>query len=109
MSTGRSTGSRNSCLKLVLPKSLEEQVVDLLLGHPEWVGGFVTQHADGHGAPGSIASPAEQVRGRAERTVMEILVDADHARELVRHLQSELPNADIAWWLLPVLDAGSFA
>ena len=101
--------NHGACLKLVLPRSLEEQVIDHLLGHPEWVGAFVTQRADGHGAPGSIASPAEQVRGRAERTVMEILVDADHARELVRHLQTALPNADIAWWLLPVLDAGSFA
>lgn len=104
-----SAANRNACLKLLLPKSLEEQVIDHLLRHPEWVGTFVAQHADGHGAPGSIASNAEQVRGRAARVVIEILLDAAHADELVAHLKADLPGADIRWWLSPVLASGDFA
>lgn len=99
----------NACLKLVLPKSLEDQVIDHLLDHPEWVGPFITAPADGHGAPGSISSNAEQVRGRAARVVVEILVDGAHAVELVAHLKEALPNADISWWIVPVLARGDFS
>ena len=100
---------RNACLKLVLPKTLEEQVIDHLLGHPEWVGTFVALRAEGHGAPHSIATIAEQVRGRAERVAIEILLDANDALDLIEHLKTDLPNADIAWWLSPVLAAGDFS
>lgn len=101
--------TRNACLKLILPSALEEQVIDQLLRHPEWVGPFVAQEADGHGAPGSIASSAEKVRGRAARIVIEILLDGEHARLLVEQLRAELPNADIAWWITPVLASGDFS
>jgi hypothetical protein len=100
---------RNAFLKLVLPHSLEEQVVDHLLRHPEWVGGFTTYAVDGHGAPHGIASNVEQVRGRAGRVQMEILTsDADAARELVEHLKAEMPNADVVWWIGPVFASGDF-
>lgn len=101
--------NRNACLKLVLPKSLEEQVVDHLLRHPEWVGGFTAYAVDGHGSPHRVDSSAEQVRGRAGRVQMEILTgDADVARELVEHLKTDMPNADINWWIAPVLASGDF-
>jgi hypothetical protein len=101
--------NRNACLKLVLPRSLEEQVVDHLLQHPEWVGGFTTYGVDGHGAPHRIASDVEQVRGRAGRVQMEILTaDASLARELIEHLKADMPNADISWWIAPVLASGDF-
>jgi hypothetical protein len=99
---------RDACLRLVLPHSLEEQVVDLLLGHPEWVGGFTAYEVDGHGSPQAIASSAEQVRGRAGRVQIEILLAAEHASFLVDSLRAELPNADVAWWLGPVIAAGDF-
>jgi hypothetical protein len=102
--------TRNACLKLVLPKSLEEQVMDHLLRHPEWVSGFTAYAVDGHGSPHHIASSVEQVRGRAGRVQMEILTaDAGLARELVDHLKADMPNADISWWIAPVLASGDFA
>lgn len=100
---------QNASLKLILPSALEEQVIDHLLRHPEGVGPFLAYRADGHGRPGSIASSGEQVRGRAERVVVEILLDADRAPDLVAHLKAELPNADIAWWITPVLASGDFS
>lgn len=99
--------TRNACLNLVLPKALEEQVIDHLLEHPEWVGPFVTHPADGHGAPERIASDAERVRGRAQRVKIEILMAGDHARELVAHLRADMAGADIAWWISPVLESGT--
>ncbi len=99
----------SACLKLVLPASLEEQVVDHLLRHPEWTGGFTAYAVDGHGSPHRIAGNAEEVRGRAGRVQMEILTaDADAARELVARLKADMPNADILWWIAPVLASGDF-
>ncbi|HEX8963835.1 MAG TPA: DUF3240 family protein [Rhodocyclaceae bacterium] len=101
--------NRNACLKLVLPRSLEEQVVDHLLRHPEWAAGFTAYTVDGHGTPHQIASSVEQVRGRAGRVQLEILTrDADTARELVEHLKADMPNADVLWWVAPVLASGDF-
>lgn len=101
--------SLHACLTLVLPGSLEEQVIDHLLRHPEWIGPFTAHAADGHGAPGAIESVAEQVRGRAHRVRVEILIEAAHARELIVHLREELGGADIFWWLTPVIESGSFS
>lgn len=99
----------DTCLRLVLPHSLEEQVVDHLLRHPAWVGSFTTVRVDGHGALHSISSNTEQVRGRAGRVQIEILMAAAHCRELIAHLKADLPNADIRWWTGPVLASGDFS
>lgn len=100
--------NRNTCLTLVLPRSLEEQIVDHLLRHPDWVGSFTAYGVDGHGSPHSIASSLEQVRGRVGRVQIDILIAADHAQELVDHLRADMPNADVAWRITPVLASGDF-
>ncbi len=99
----------DTCLNLVFPQALEEEIVDHLLAHPEWVDRFITFPVDGHGAPGSISSAAEQVRGRAARVAVNILMRHGCAVQLIAHLHHELAGADVTWWLTPVLDLGSFA
>jgi hypothetical protein len=100
---------RDTCLNLLLPKALEGRVIDHLLGHPEWIGPFVAHPADGHGAPEQIASDAERVRGRAARVKIEILLAHGHVDDLLNDLRADLPSADIAWWLSPILDSGTLA
>jgi hypothetical protein len=97
------------CLQLTLPKTLEARVLDRLLQHPQWVGPFSTHRVEGHGDPEGIASAREQVRGRAERVQIQILMDGDHVAELLAELKTDQPSRDILWWLSPVLDSGSFA
>ena len=99
----------DACLKLLLPRALETQVVDCLLQHPQWVGPFITRYVEGHGDPESIESAAEPVRGRAARLAVEILMDARHVAELLEDLRGELPNRDVVWWLNPVTGAGRLA
>lgn len=97
------------CLKLILPNALKDQILDLLLMHPDWVGPFITHHVEGHGDPEGIASPAEQVRGRAERMQIEILMDASHVQELLAQLRAEMRSREVVWWLSTVTETGSLA
>ncbi len=96
------------CLNLILPNALKDQVLDQLLRHPEWVGPFIAHRAEGHGDPDSIASPAEQVRGRAERVRIEILMDSGHVDVLLGRLRTDLSSRESIWWLTPVMSSGSF-
>lgn len=97
------------CLHLVLPITLRDRVLDQLLLHPSWVGPFTTHRVEGHGDPDGIASAAEQVRGRAERIQIEILMDERHVAALLAQLRADLPQCDVVWWLSPLIAAGSFA
>ena len=47
-------------LTLALPQALEEEVLDVLLAHPEWVDGFSVVQAEGHGR-GTRAEPLTPV------------------------------------------------
>ncbi|MCX8086553.1 MAG: DUF3240 family protein [Rhodocyclaceae bacterium] len=97
------------CLHLILPNALKDKVLDELLKHPEWVGPFTTHRVEGHGDPDSIESPAEKVRGRAERVRIEILLEARHVDALLAELSAGLASRESVWWLTPVLRAGSLA
>lgn len=101
--------NRNVCLTLILPETLEEETIDHLLRHPEWVGPFVAGSVDGHGAPEHIASIGEQVRGRAHRIRIDVLLAAADGQRLIDHLHEEMRGAAIDWWLTPVLATGSFS
>lgn len=101
--------NRDACLTLVTPKPLEEQVVDHLLRHPDWFGGFTAYDVDGHGATHDISSNREQVRGRAGRVQIDILITAAQAPDFLQHLQLEFPGTRISWRITPVIAAGEFA
>ena len=100
---------RDTCLTIVLPRSLEENLVDHLLQHPELVAGFTTTQVEGHGPAVPLRGTAEEVRGRSRRIQVQIVMNGADARTLVDHLKAELPNPEVAYWMLPVLDFGRFA
>lgn len=100
---------RDTCLTIVLPRSLEENLVDHLLQHPELVAGFTTTQVEGHGQAVPLRGTAEEVRGRSRRVQVQIVLNGADARTLVDHLKAELPNPEVAYWMLPVLDFGRFA
>lgn len=97
------------CLTLSFPSSLEENVLDHLLEHPEWVQGFSTMHIEGHGRMTSARQTAELVRGRARRLYAQVVLDETDAHALLADLRSALPNPEIAYWLTPVIEFGRFA
>jgi hypothetical protein len=97
------------CLTIVFPKTLEENLVDHLLTHPEMASGFTTNYVEEHGAGAAFHSAAEQVRGRANRVQMQIVMNREDAAMLVEHLKQDLPNREVAYWISPVLEFGRFA
>lgn len=97
------------CLTIVFPKNLEENLVDHLLEHPELASGFTTSYAEGHGAGAAFHSAMEQVRGRAHRVQMQIVMNREDVATLIEHMKEDLPNREVAYWVTPVLEFGRFA
>lgn len=96
-------------LTLAAPRALEEELMEQLLAHPEWASGFTLSHAEGHGHRHERLSVQEQVRGRAARVRVEVVLEARQAEILVAHMKQHLPRPDVAWWIVPVAEFGRLA
>ena len=94
------------CLTIVLPQSLEEDFVDHLLEHPEWVGGFVIARVDGSGQSVQLRGLGEMVRGRSRRLQLQIVMPRAHAAALIDSHTQLFGGPGIFWWITPVLDSG---
>lgn len=97
------------CLTLVCHKTLEERLVDHLLEHPEWVGGFSVNQIDGHSQKEYLPSMLEQVRGRSQRIEIRCVMNLQDAQALLAHLKSREANSEIAYWITPVIEYGRLA
>lgn len=96
-------------LTLVAPSQLEEALVEGLLAHPELATGFTVARAEGHGTRADTLSVQEQVRGRADRCEVQVVLEADQARALVDGLKAVLPTREIMYWIVPVTEIGRLA
>ena len=99
----------NCSLTLVLHKSLEERMVDQLLQHPQWVGGFSVNRLEGHSVKEHLPSMLEQVRGRSQRIEIRCVMNLDDAQLLLAHLKNAEPNGEISYWITPVIEYGRLA
>lgn len=99
----------NCCLTLVCHRSVQEQLVDHLLEHPEWVRGFSLTRIEGGSQKEKLPSMLEQVRGRSQRVQIITVMNIDDARELITHLKREEKNPEIAYWITPVIEFGRLA
>lgn len=96
-------------LTLALPHGLEEALLDLLPECPELGSGYSVLPAQGLGAGAALHTAMEQVQGRARRVLVQaVLLQADLAPLLAR-LRAQLPSAEVSYWVVPVLAAGSLA
>ena len=92
----------DALLTLAIPVSLEDDVLNFLLQHPQSASGFSMVDADGMGQGAFLLSTMEKVQGRARRTLVLVAgVEAD-LRELVAALGQEIRNRDVAWWIAPI-------
>lgn len=93
-------------LTIVFPKSLEDELIDLLLERPEWVAGFTITQVEGKGRTVRLSGVVEEVKGRARRVQVQTLINCEHARALIAYLRSALPNPEVAYWLAPIIEFG---
>lgn len=96
----------NCLLTLSLPAALEEEVLDFLQEHPEWVSGFSVVHAEGFGSGSRLRSTLEQVRGRAQRVMVQTVMNDTDCTPLTQALFAQFPSDEIAWWTTPVSGFG---
>lgn len=111
MTLEKSTPETSNLVKLSLaaPRHLEEELVEQFLERPDWASGFTLFKAEGHSRRHENLSIQEQVRGRTERILVQIVLETDNAEALLDQLRQRFPKRDVAWWLEPVLDFGRLA
>jgi hypothetical protein len=102
------TSPYDCVLTLALPADLEEEVLDHLSGHPEWVSGFSVVHAEGLGAGAHLRSSMEQVRGRSRRRLVELLMQSEHVEKLLESLRGSFTTPEMAWWTVAITGFGRF-
>ena len=96
-------------LTLVFPPSLEENVIGMLLEHPQWAARFICFRADGHGQAMPLSGSAELVRGRTPRLIVQMVVVRSEAHALLGQLRAAVPSPDIAYWMVDLLEFGRLA
>jgi len=93
-------------MTLAFPLTLEEQIIDFLLDHPQWIHGFSLIDAQGMGRGAGLKSAMEKVKGRSRRRLMKILLRNEDVRPLVEALREEFHSPDMAYWIIPLLSFG---
>lgn len=97
------TAKPDSLLTLIAPLALEDHLVALLLTIAD---GFTVHRADGHGREVALVGANENVRGRGERVCIRLALHADAVQPLLGELRAALPDANVFYWLTPLLDCG---
>ena len=98
-----------SILVILAPETLEDRLIDELLMHPQWVSGFSSQNAEGHGSRAAHASARERVRGRERRVRLEAVATRANLQAMVEHLRRELPQPGVVYWVQALEDFGRLA
>lgn len=94
-------------LILIVPPSLEELLVDMLLQQPA-IAGFTTSNVSGHSSShgdGELAlSLVEQVTGRQKRVQFLMHAALTDLNSLIEILKVRFKNTDIHYILMPIAE-----
>ena len=93
-------------LSLTMPDDVAEHVKDLLLSRPDLVRGFTASHAEGRGSVVPLVAPSELVSGHSPRTQIRMVGPEERLRTVLELIKTELPRANVFFWLVPVIDMG---
>jgi hypothetical protein len=95
-------------LILIVPPTLEEMLVDVLLQQSE-ISGFTSSKVNGHGTVhgdgAAKLSIVEQVTGRQQRVQFMMHANVADLKALVLTLKARFRSTDIHYILLPILES----
>lgn len=94
---------------LVLPRALEEELLDLLRQQSDLVPGFSVLHGDGIGSQAPLTTTMEQVQGRARRVFIQIAMRSDDVALLVARLREAMRAPQVSYWVVPLQTFGRLA
>lgn len=97
--------SQRWLLTLSFSAALEETIVGHLLEHREWAPGFTLIRCEGHGSAVALRGSAEQVRGRAARVMVQLVLGYEDSEQLLRHF-GETMEAEVFFWRTPIANCG---
>ena len=93
------------CLVLLCPASVEEKLLDVLLG-PMGDKGFTSVSAFSHGPARGRLSSLEQVMGRSATVQVQVLVTEEQMNDLLQRLRNEFHGTGLRYWASPVAVEG---
>ncbi|QKV57103.1 MAG: DUF3240 family protein [Dechloromonas sp.] len=92
-------------LSLTLPNDVAQHVEDLLLSRPIW------SPASPPASPKAtvvvpLVEPGELVAGHSPRTQIRMVGPEENMRAVLALLKTQLPRANLFYWLVPVIEMG---
>jgi hypothetical protein len=94
------------CLTLVAGRELRQELFDYLSEQADLVPGFTASEGSGHGPTVRLHSAVEQVKGRADRVLVRIILDDAAARRLIERLARAFAGTHLMYWMTPVAGFG---
>ncbi|MDR2196085.1 MAG: DUF3240 family protein [Gallionellaceae bacterium] len=99
----------SSCLHLVFPAGLEEDVSAALIEHEPPLPGFTLLQAEGHSQDFANAPADEQVRGRVARRVILMTLPDETIPHVIAALRARVHSTHVVWWTTRIEDSGRLA
>ena len=99
----------NVCLTFVAGREIRDELIDHLSEQSDLVPGFTSSDAEGHGPTARLQSVAEQVKGRADRVLVRIILNDAAAAEVIARAESAFAGSGLVYWTTPVLSSGIMA
>lgn len=98
--------SARMCLTLVAGRELRQELFDYLSEQTDLASGFTASEVAGHGPTVRLHSAAEQVKGRADRVLVRIILDEAAAGQLIERLKTAFAGTRLVYWTIPVAGFG---
>ncbi len=86
--------------------ALEDQLIDWLLER-DGAPGFSSWPSSGHSSDPARLSATEKVSGKQRRLTFQVQLPAARLPAFTAALREDLAGADVHYWVVPLVDAGS--
>jgi Protein of unknown function (DUF3240) len=103
------SGSYDALLFVIsVPPMLEDQMIDWLLEREESAG-FTSIPVSGHSSDPMHLTIAEKVSGKQRRLQFQVQISASDLAPFTAGLEQEFGGADLHYWVVPLMAAGSLS